>query len=146
MNAPEERIHVSWPSAAALALAGVVFLSLGPEVHPGSELMDRLAHVAAYAVLTALLLLARDRRQAGPRLSILAIGVGLVAFGTAMELAQGAVHRDTDVVDVVADAFGAGAVLVTYSVLRARSDRGRNGGRRHAKAGGNRGCSVRRRS
>lgn len=32
---------------AALALVGVVVLSLGPDVNPGSELMDNLGHTAA---------------------------------------------------------------------------------------------------
>ncbi len=145
MNAPEEGIRVWRRIAAASALAGVVVLSLGVEVDPGSELMDRLAHASAYAVLTVFLtlLLTPDPREAGPKLSILAMGGGLVAFGTAIELAQGTVHRDADVADVVADAVGVGVVLVAYSLLGVLSHRRRNGGRRRATSDGDPGCSVR---
>jgi VanZ family protein len=114
-----------WPAAAVLAFVGVVVLSLGPDVNPGSELMDRLAHAAAYALLTAVVLLTRDRRGPGGRPSTIVLASCLVAFGTAMELAQAAVHRDATVVDGLADAVGVVFAAAIYRFARAIRDRRR---------------------
>jgi drug/metabolite transporter (DMT)-like permease len=88
LDETDRRIRGWWPAAAVLAFVGVVVLSLGHDVNPGSELMDRLAHAAAYALLTAVVLLTRGRRGPGGRPSTIVLASCLVAFGTAMELAR----------------------------------------------------------
>jgi VanZ family protein len=125
MDEPDRRIRGWWPAAAVLALVGVVVLSLGPDVNPSSELMDRLAHAAAYALLTAVVLLARDRRGSGRRPSTIVLASCLVAFGTAMELAQATVHRDATVVDGFADAVGVASAVAVYRFVRALRHRRR---------------------
>jgi VanZ family protein len=125
MKQAELRIRRWWPAAAGTVLAGVVVLSLGPDVNPRSELLDRLSHVAAYTALTALVLLARDRRGVARRYSTMALGLALVILGGVMELLQSAVHRDATVVDWLADTLGITIAVGAYSLLRAVQ------GRRH---------------
>jgi VanZ family protein len=119
MDEPDRTVRGWWPAAAALVLAGVVLLSLGPDVNPSWELMDRLVHAGAYALLTAVILLARDRRASGRRPSTIVLASSVVAFGTAMELAQAAVHRDAAVVDGLADAIGVASIVAIHQVVRA---------------------------
>jgi VanZ family protein len=125
MDEPDQRIRGWWPAAAVLVLVGVVVLSLGPDVNPSSQLMDRLGHSAAYALLTAVVLLARDRRGPRRRPSTIVLACCLVAFGTAMELAQATVHRDATVVDGLADAVGVASGVAVYRFVRAVRDQRR---------------------
>jgi VanZ family protein len=81
--------------------------------------MDRLVHAGAYALLTAVILLARDRGGSGRRPSTIVLASCVVAFGTAMELAQAAVHRDAAVVDGLADAIGVASVVAIHQGVRA---------------------------
>jgi VanZ family protein len=108
----------AWWVATGITVVGVVILSLGPDVNPHSALLDDLAHVAAYAVLAAVLFAARDPRGAVSWPSIFVLAVGIVSFGAAMEFAQAAFHRDATVADGVADAIGVSVGLGAYALMR----------------------------
>jgi VanZ family protein len=108
----------AWWVATGITVVGVVILSLGPDVNPRSALLDNLAHVAAYAVLAAVLLAARDPRGAVSWPSMFVLAAGIVSFGAAMEFAQAAFHRDATVADGVADAIGVSMALAAYSLVR----------------------------
>jgi VanZ family protein len=108
----------AWWVATGITVVGVVILSLGPDVNPQSALLDNLAHVAAYAVLAAVLLVARDPRGAVSWPSMFVLAVGIVSLGAAMEFAQAAFHRDATVADGVADAIGVTLGLGAYSLMR----------------------------
>ena len=75
---------------------------------------DKAQHVLAFAVLTGLAM------GAYPKVSILWIGLGLSAFGVAIELLQmiPALHRDSDARDWLADTLAIAAVLAAFSVMR----------------------------
>jgi VanZ family protein len=118
-----------WWLVAGLAAVGVVALSLGPDVTPGGEFLDSLSHAAAYAALTAVVLLAMERRAPVRWASIVGVALGLVAFGAAMEFAQAAVHRDATVADGFADAGGVAVGLVVYFIVRTIHYRQRPTGR-----------------
>jgi VanZ family protein len=124
MDRAHPRIHRWWLVAAA-AVVAVVALSLGPDVTPGGEILDSLSHAAAYAALTAVVLAAMERRAPGRWASIVAVAVGLVALGAAMEFAQATVHRDATVADAFADAGGVAFGLTVYCIVRAIHDRRR---------------------
>jgi VanZ family protein len=124
---PAHRRIRGWWVVAGAAIAAVVALSLGPDVTPGGEILDSLSHAAAYAALTAVVLLATDRRAPGSRWTyVVAIALGLLAFGAAMEFAQAGVHRDATIADWLADAVGIAAAVAVYSLVRVR--RGRRAG------------------
>jgi VanZ family protein len=108
----------AWWVATGITVVGVVILSLGPDVNPHSALLDHLAHVAAYAVLAAVLLAARDPHGAVSWPSMFVLAAGIVSFGAAMEFAQAAFHRDATVADGVADAIGVSVALGAYALLR----------------------------
>jgi VanZ family protein len=112
-----------WWVATGITVIGVVILSLGPDVNPTSALLDHLAHVAAYAVLAAVLLTARDPRGAVSWPSMFVLAVGIVSFGAAMEFGQAAFHRDATVADGVADAVGVAVALGTHSFIRVIRER-----------------------
>jgi VanZ family protein len=122
MNGSQRRIRGWWVVAGA-AVVVLVGLSLGPDVNPGGSVLDRLSHAVAYAALTAVILVARDRHGRSGWRSVLFIALGLMAFGGAMEFAQAAVHRDATVVDGLADAVGIAAVVAVHSLLRLRGNR-----------------------
>jgi VanZ family protein len=128
MNRAHPRIH-RWWLVAGVVVVGVVALSLGPDVTPGGEIQDSLSHAAAYAALTAVVLLAIERRAPGRWASAVVVALVLVAFGAAMEFAQATVHRDATVADAFADAGGVAFGLAVYSLVRAIHDRRRPTGR-----------------
>jgi VanZ family protein len=113
------RIRGWWLAAGAAVLA-VVALSLGPDVTPGGDILDSVSHAAAYAALTAVVLLATHRRAPRRWASVVAIALGLLAFGAAMEFAQAGVHRDATVADWLADAIGITVAAAVHSLVRVR--------------------------
>jgi VanZ family protein len=107
--------------AAAAALAAAL---IPPEDHPPQLLAwDKANHALAFAVLMALGMLGLP--DAAPA----AVGLGLVLFGGAIELLQATplVHRDCDLMDVLADAVGVLAAAWPALVLRRRLRLGRRG-------------------
>ena len=85
--------------------------------HPPQVGNDKLQHMAAFATLGLLGSLAYRR------LSALHLLVGLSLFGAAIEVIQAIpmLHRDSDVLDWVADTAAAGAVLVVVVLMRRRA-------------------------
>jgi hypothetical protein len=98
----------AWRWALPLARAGFgaaglftfVAAVIPEEDHPPDLFgWDKANHFAAFWVLSVL------GAAAFPRLSLLALGAGLSAFGGAIELVQAlpVVHRDADVIDWLTD-------------------------------------------
>lgn len=101
-------------SAALFALV-MALLPHPPEV-PG-EPSDKIQHIAAFATLAALGTLAY------PRVRTLQLFAGLSLFGAAIEVLQAIpmLHRDSDIVDWLADTAACGLVLgVQALTFRAR--------------------------
>ena len=110
--------------AAAAALAAAL---VPPEDHPPQLLgWDKANHALAFAVLMGLGTLGF------PGAAPAAMGLVLVLFGGAIELLQATplVHRDGDLMDVLADAVGVLAAAWPALALRRRL------GRRDDSAGG----------
>jgi VanZ family protein len=91
--------------AAALFAFVMAVLPHPPEVpgHPS----DKVQHIGAFATLALLGV------WAYPRLALVKLLVRLSLFGAAIEVIQAipVLHRDSDVVDWLADTVAAGAVL-----------------------------------
>jgi VanZ family protein len=128
----DRALQVSTSSWAVL----IVVLSLVPDDPSGDVAWDKARHGAAYAVLTALVLLSlvwRPARRPRPRAVIirtaLALAVAVVVLGGVVEVLQAeVVDRDGSWGDLLADAIGvaaagaawAGAGLLARRRLRAR--------------------------
>ena len=99
---------------AASLFALVMALLPQPPQLPGAP-SDKLLHVAAFLVLTALAVAAYPGRWR-------ATAFGLVAFGGAIELLQAipALHRDSQLSDWIADSLAVFAVLAVARLLLAR--------------------------
>jgi len=97
-------------------LAAVTWLALRPANFPPTSHGDKVAHVVAFAVLGALALGAWPTRTAP-------VFWWLVAYGVALEIAQGVTsHRTADGLDVVANVGGlAVAVASSMALQRLRS-------------------------
>lgn len=115
----------AWRRAAFwLAVAVVVLLSLSPVEHlpdPAMRLWDKAQHAFGFAGLTVLGGWAYPTRRVG-------VPVGLVVLGVAIEWAQAWTGwRHGDVLDMVANAVGIGAGLVSAEAIRrvgvSRADR-----------------------
>jgi VanZ family protein len=125
----DDRLRGVSRTAAILFLpawAGVLGGELGPPTTALGAMSDKTMHFLAYFILS---LLATIMLRAGWR-ALFAM-VGLIAMGGALEITQGLVGRDTDVLDELANARGAllGA-LVGWLVLIAVTGRllvGRSG-------------------
>jgi len=104
-----------WLAAGWLLIGLVIYLSLmsPPSDLPGFPGADKLAHLAAYAVLAlwfGLIYLP------GPRYGRLSLG--LILMGVALELIQGiSGHRSMDTYDMVANASG---VAIGWLLARTR--------------------------
>ena len=104
-----------WPQAWLLLwwglLAGVVALSLMPgDALPSlPEISDKLEHCAGYAALAAVAV------QLFRRPHVLHAGLGLVALGAALEVAQFLFTRtrQMDILDALANTLGVAAGLAT---------------------------------
>ncbi|TFI57664.1 hypothetical protein E2493_14170 [Sphingomonas parva] len=91
----------------ALLFALVMALLPKPPRVPGDP-GDKVQHVIAFATLAAL------ASAAYPRTRLAVIVLGLAAFGALIEFAQAipALHRDSSVLDWVADCAAVAAVLI----------------------------------
>ena len=113
-----------WPASraarvifwAAACFAFVMAIVPHPPELPGQP-SDKVQHVIAFATLAALGSLAY------PVTSVLRLLMGLSAFGAAIEFVQAipALHRDSDVVDWIADTAAVLVVLMVIRALRARA-------------------------
>ncbi|HYI49055.1 MAG TPA: hypothetical protein VEX35_11390 [Allosphingosinicella sp.] len=103
----------AWMFWAAALFALVMALLPHPPQFVNAS--DKSQHMLAFAVLAGLAALAWPHR-------LLAIGLGLYAFGGLIELLQviPGLHRDGQVSDWTADVAAATAVLVLAAVMRSR--------------------------
>jgi VanZ family protein len=101
-------------SAACFAFV-MALLPHPPEVpgHPN----DKVQHIAAFATLALL------GSFAYPRAALTKLLLWLSLFGAFIELVQAipALHRDSDVLDWLADTAAAGAILLLVRLRRART-------------------------
>lgn len=102
------RRYLPWAFWAALALTFVMAALPHPPRIPGDPI-DKVQHMAAFSVLTAL------AHAAWPAISRLRLLIILSAFGALIEVVQAipALHRDSDWRDWVADTA---AILVTLAL------------------------------
>ncbi|HEX6742048.1 MAG TPA: VanZ family protein [Sphingomicrobium sp.] len=100
---------------AAAAFAFVMAVIPHPPHLPG-EPSDKVQHIAAFATLGLL------GAWAYARARLLSIAIGLSLFGALIELVQAipALHRDSDVVDWIADTIACAAVLLLVRWWRRR--------------------------
>src|SRR6476646_9866824 len=100
--------------AAALFALVMALLPHPPEV-PG-EPSDKIQHIAAFATLAAL------GTFAYPRVRTLRLFAGLSLFGAAIEVLQAIpmLHRDSDIVDWLADTTACGLVLALLAIALRR--------------------------
>ena len=102
---------------AALTATFVMAVIPHPPPLPGSP-GDKIQHILAFATLSVLGTLAY------PRLSFIRLFAGLILFGALIEVVQAipALHRNSDILDLLADGVGAlVAGLALRTVLRLRS-------------------------
>ncbi|MPZ91368.1 MAG: hypothetical protein GEU68_07035 [Actinobacteria bacterium] len=108
--------------AGSIALALVIVaLSLGPAPEdPALDISDKAIHGLAYFSLTLALLLAwvgRPGRLAQPLQVALAVTLVVVSGGLLVELAQSLVSRQTEFLDALANALGAGLALGLWALV-----------------------------
>lgn len=100
--------------AAAIFAFVMAVLPHPPEIpgHPS----DKIQHIAAFATLGAL------GAWAFPRVGILKLIIRLSIFGAVIEIAQAipALHRDSDVLDWLADTIACAVVLFAIRWWRTR--------------------------
>lgn len=111
---------------SATALLGVLIaaLTLSPmEAGAGPEGVDKLYHVLAFASLAFPISIVRPRWA-------LWVGLGVIAYGGAIEIVQPAFGREAEWVDFVADGIGAiiGATSGYFLSGRFRALSRRSGG------------------
>ena len=98
---------------AALAFAFVMAVLPHPPQMPGDP-SDKIQHIIAFTVLSALA--GASYRST----SLLPIGIRLSAFGALIELVQGIpmLHRDSSVLDWLADTGAVLLVLIVVALIR----------------------------
>jgi VanZ family protein len=118
----DDRLRETSRAAAILFLpawAGVVGGELGPPPTVLGAMSDKTMHFLAYLILS---LLATIMLRAGWR-ALFAM-IGLIAMGGALEIIQGFVGRDADILDEFANARGAlSGALIGWLVLAAVTGR-----------------------
>lgn len=102
---------------AAFWVAAVFTLVMGVLPHPlevPGNPSDKLQHIAAFATLSVL------GSFAYPQLALVALGLRLSLFGAFIEIVQAipALHRDSDIMDWLADTAAVGVVLAVVALLR----------------------------
>lgn len=98
---------------AATAFAFVMAILPKPPELPGAP-SDKVQHIAAFLTLATLAAFAFPGR------SLLRIALWLSAFGALIEVVQAipALHRDSDVVDWIADSAAVAVVLILVAAIR----------------------------
>jgi hypothetical protein len=101
---------------AAACLAFVMAIVPHPPEVPGAP-NDKVQHIVAFATLALL------GSFAYPRTTLLKLVAGLSLFGALIEVVQAipALHRDSDVLDWLADTAAVGFVLVIVRWRRSRA-------------------------
>jgi lipopolysaccharide/colanic/teichoic acid biosynthesis glycosyltransferase/VanZ family protein len=125
-RAAEVHESPSGPLARGLPLQLVVVIvlaSLGPDLLAGSgTVAAHMAHALAYAALTASLVIAWiAHRSQGWWVRALSFACLAITFGAVVEIAQLAVGRDAEWLDLAFDAAGALAVLPVVWTVRSRT-------------------------
>ena len=113
----QERPYLLWRVFFWCAGFVILLLALAPPAHAlHLAPSDKIDHLLAFLVLSALSIYAYPRTQA------VTLSLGVIAFGGAIELAQGIgfIHRDPSLHDWIADIAGAGAGTALAVLLRAR--------------------------
>jgi lipopolysaccharide/colanic/teichoic acid biosynthesis glycosyltransferase/VanZ family protein len=107
-----------WPLVVMIVLA-----SFGPDLLAGSgTVVAHMAHALAYAALTASLVIAWSaQRSRGWWVRALLFACLAIMFGAVVEIAQPAVGRDAEWLDLAFDAAGAFAVLPIVWTLQSRT-------------------------
>lgn len=102
---------------AVAAILILLVLMLGPfgGLEKSTGLSDKIGHIIAFAVITGSLAVLR------PRWSLPVIACAAFATGVAVEIIQGQVGRDADVMDVAADMVG--IALATFALMSAMAVR-----------------------
>ena len=104
---------------AILVVGGLVALSLGSLPQPDMPgPLEQLPHVVAYAAATFVLLSVIDRRRDLGRATIGLVAASMVIVGSVLEVAQRAVKRDVEIVDVVANSLGVLIAVGLFGVAR----------------------------
>jgi len=112
-----------WSGVAVVAV-GIVVISVTADPNiKGMQFAgaDKVGHAIAYLALTLMLLLAgvwRPGRARGIWRGPLPALLIAVAYGGVLELIQGAVGRDTQFLDLLADALGALLALTVWAGIR----------------------------
>jgi lipopolysaccharide/colanic/teichoic acid biosynthesis glycosyltransferase len=122
VSASSRRASVLRLVVVLAAVAGIVRLSLGPDLMTGvggKGPEASLPHVAAYTVLALVLLfVAVPRGAPHTPLRVIVVSLSVVALGAVLELGQAAVHRDTQMADVAANALGVAAAALAWVLVR----------------------------
>jgi VanZ family protein len=112
-------------AAVVFIVAAIAYGSLSQVSTPSVDQIDKLFHATGYGTLTFTTLLAgvwRPGRGDGrwPAASAVVV-VCAIAFGVAIEIAQGFVGRDSNIWDAAADLAGGVAGLGLWGLLRRRT-------------------------
>lgn len=103
---------IFWLSLLGIAVASLVPVGMLPP--PALNIWDKAQHATAFVWLTVLGLLSYPAHA-------IRVGLGLLVFGGAIELAQAATGwRHGEWVDLAADAIGIGAGVAVWWLLRRR--------------------------
>ena len=107
LRRPRLWLGLWWCGVVAVVLCSLVPAFLLPEVPQGG---DKLEHFSAYALLAAAAV-----QLFTPRRALVRAGIGLVALGIGLEIAQGlfTTTRQMDVYDALANTLGVTAGLLT---------------------------------
>jgi len=123
-SVPLVSTRLRWAAVAVVA-AGIVVASVSPSSGAavrgplGVVGADKYLHALAFAGFALVLAYALARRD--PTVAAVAVLVGTVAFGLAIELLQlPLAHRSFDWLDLVADAVGATVVAVGWRLAAVR--------------------------
>ncbi len=110
------RVRTPWLLALVVATLFAVGMALMPHPPQVAAVSDKWQHMAAFATLTTLSVLAF------PDASLLRTGERLSFLGAMIEVVQSipALHRDCDIMDWVADTAVIVGVLVVVRIARGR--------------------------
>ena len=119
MNSSRARISV-FRTFLTAALLGILFLATTPIACPiGSDINDKLNHVAAFFVLAVLMDFSFPETKNRPALTL-----ALLGYGAAIEIIQHFLPwRMFSLLDVAADALGIACGQTALFVLRKRARR-----------------------